>query len=298
MISPDQSPKNYSRREVLKMFAVAGAGLAIRGLELATKPVPVTRAANLSPMESSSRTSSLEARYPVREIAYEPGRGMVQSFPWLPSWEGREGSDAMGGPALDKLDLVFERFYGISARDAYGGESSREHMMADHAKNLQDPPGSEAWSGYCYVGALTTSESMPIMDDKEVLGVPFSKRERMQIAVMNNFRHPRQEINPNDLGGLWDRFANRGIIIANWSRSADPNEKWWGYVRWIEKETGLVHMTRHQKWQEPDGWYSEFAHVSELKAAYQAYPSSHLGSGSFLDPTVASLVTGVLEIAA
>lgn len=291
-----------TRRDVLKMFGVLGLAAVFSRLDMITKPAPVARASSTTPVDNfllSRNPHLLDAKYQIVDVPYEPGRGNIQSFPWIPSASSREGIEATAtneGGAMDRYDAVFEAIYGVKIRDLYT-LSSREHLAMAHTANLAGAgEGGDVWAGFCLDAGSASFFAKPIYEGRNVLGVDFSKRELMQIATLNYAGLLREAVNPNDAEGLWNWIVNGRAVMVDWSQN--PNQQWWGIARWIDEDNTVV-ITRHQRFTEEDGLHTERRHISQLRGAFilsDGVADPNYGSYDFLDKTVAGVILGNKKI--
>lgn len=177
------------------------------------------------------------------------------SLPWLPLsssvYGNIESTGLNEGGAWDKFDELDRIINGRMARSAYWRPT--RDWLTEVAVNALNAGASPRSSGYCLDAAFGSRFGSMIKGDIEVLGIPFSLRERYVIGALacaGLDRDEYNEVNEQVMSDVSARFVDLGeAVFADHSPVA--GDEWWGVVREIEPN-GMVTITRYQDYGRTD----------------------------------------------
>lgn len=258
MTSPDQSPKNYSRREVLRMFAVAGACLTFDGIRVAEAAV-----ASDTPIWPLSHTRQ-----------------------WLPMFEHVANRwDIYQFKSTFEPFNVWDFYDELEAREF--GPRGHSRKYAEYFENyiwaasqaarpeIGEPEGvisrdEESW-GMCYeMKKIAALWPAPALGGREINGLQINERGLFHLIAAAGTRVARVNTR-SDQAGIQDRLAQ--IVDGRDRRSP---------------------IVRQPKAGQPGIWYRNVGGVTEsLSDVYVDdfnLPPTYLSTGLIQDISDAYLV--------
>lgn len=202
MVSPDQSPKNYSRRDVLKMLAVAGAGLALGG-SLSALDTLVT------PKVAEAAVASDTPIWPVSHTRQ-----------WLPFFEhiANQWGIYQFKSTFEPLN-VWNFYDELEAREFGPRGHSREYIeywenyLWSYSQRARDgePEGhisreEESW-GLCYeMKKIAALWPVPALGGRELNGLQINERGLFHLIAAAGTRVAKTN-SRSDQAGIQDRLA-------------------------------------------------------------------------------------------
>ncbi len=231
------------RRDALGRIARTVGGLLVcsLGASLAT-PEPVTAAPAIikssQPHPLAAKLYDIAVRLEdqglrIEPVDYEPGRGLQNSFPWLPIFEENiDGSDiTVQSVNWEPFDVVDQAVYGPYARSSYT-YSTREIIDMHVKASRANQPYAWAWLGDCDLAAIASWFLPRIEGEIEILpGVIISEWDRLAYGTKAVAGVRREEIDPS-INSVNDHFLQDKCVLVDFTPFS--GQEWYGVIRGID----------------------------------------------------------------